>query len=221
VARIEAAGHLELFRLNADKVPKLLDDGDISALIPHGRYRIEFENVDYRVALRVDGREVLATDDTQYGPDLRQLIRLGTSGIQSEPSVVLTAADWTLELDHLAVHRDVYYRSDGRLDNASTKGIRNPRAGYPGWGTARSPTLLRDDPPDYFCMGDNSPQSKDARLWWEVCPMLEYRGDYKLGTVPGDQLIGRAFFVYWPSGHRLSRETPAIIPNVGRMRLIR
>ena len=74
---------------------------------------------------------------------------------------------------------------------------------------------------DFFCCGDNSPQSKDGRLWVDVSPMLKNEGRYQYGTVPGNQLIGRAFFVYWPSGLRFSQETLAIIPNVGRMRMIR
>ena len=45
---------------------------------------------------------------------------------------------------------------------------------------------------------------------------------YQLGTVPRYSLIGKAIFVYWPSGFRLpfAPHLP-IIPNVGRMRLIR
>jgi signal peptidase I len=45
---------------------------------------------------------------------------------------------------------------------------------------------------------------------------------YQLGTVPKYSLIGKAIFVYWPSGFLvpgLSRLP--VIPNVGRMRLIR
>ncbi len=80
-----------------------------------------------------------------------------------------------MELRHVAVYRDVYYQS-GRnvvLANDSAHGaVTNALVGYPGWGTTGNPILLRTDPPDYFCCGDNSPQSKDSRLWWEVCPML-------------------------------------------------
>ncbi len=111
----------------------------------------------------------------------------------------------------------MYYRSDFTLDDIS----KNIFARYPGWGTTTNPILLRTDPPDYFCLGDNSPQSKDSRLWWQVCPLLEARGNYQYGTVPGDQMIGRAFFVYWPGGYRFSNDTPAVIPNVGKMRIIR
>ncbi len=45
---------------------------------------------------------------------------------------------------------------------------------------------------------------------------------YKLGTVPQYSLIGKAIFVYWPSGFRVPGLSGLpIIPNVGRMRLIR
>ncbi len=45
---------------------------------------------------------------------------------------------------------------------------------------------------------------------------------YQLGTVPQYSLIGKAIFVYWPSGYRVPGLSGLpIIPNVGRMRLIR
>jgi len=48
------------------------------------------------------------------------------------------------------------------------------------------------------------------------------RRTYQLGTVPRYSMIGKAVFVYWPAGFRPPM-FPAlpIIPNVGRMRLIR
>ena len=124
----------------------------------------------------------------------------------------------------MTVHRDVYYVATNLEPYNPMNGRQNPFPGYPAWGVATNPILLRDNPPEYFCCGDNSPQSKDSRLWWEACPNLSSRtgeNRYQLGTVPGDQMIGRAFFVYWPGGLRLSEDVPAIIPNVGRMRIIR
>ena len=45
---------------------------------------------------------------------------------------------------------------------------------------------------------------------------------YQLGTVPRYSLIGKAIFVYWPSGFQVPGVSGLpIIPNVGRMRLIR
>ncbi|MFH1419598.1 MAG: S26 family signal peptidase [Planctomycetota bacterium] len=227
-------------KIAADGTVTLDTAGPKGARIPLGEARgigplqvgepltIEFENVDFRVALRINGEEVLATDDSQYGPHSRHgpsIERLRSHPVNrnspyDESSAALAASRLPLEIRHLTVYRDVYYRSDQQLDVLGN----GPRAGHPGWGTQGNPILLRADPPEYFCCGDNSPASKDSRLWWEVSPKLAARtGDdkYSFGTVPGDQLIGRAFFVYWPSGFRISSSVPAMVPNVGKMRIIR
>ena len=102
--------------------------------------------------------------------------------------------------------------------------ITNPFFKWPGWGTQGWPIMLRDgEHSEYFMLGDNSPGSKDSRLWWEIGPHLQHLGEeYQVGTVPADQLIGRAFFVYWPSGYRRAWTADiGIIPNFGRMRWIR
>ena len=45
---------------------------------------------------------------------------------------------------------------------------------------------------------------------------------YQLGTVPRYNLIGKAFFVYWPSGFRPpGLASLPIVPNFGKLRLIR
>ena len=77
-------------------------------------------------------------------------------------------------------------------------------------------------------LGDNTAASKDSRLWDTWGPHLDRRAeDFQLGTVPEDQLIGKAFFVYWPSPNRIEwlDWIPVIggnvVPDVGRMRWIR
>ena len=48
------------------------------------------------------------------------------------------------------------------------------------------------------------------------------RRTYQLGTVPRYSLIGKAIFVYWPAGFRIpGLSALPILPNAGRMRLIR
>jgi signal peptidase I len=43
-------------------------------------------------------------------------------------------------------------------------------------------------------MGDNSPRSKDSRLWSNV------RDAKHRHAVPRTALVGKAFFIYWPHG---------------------
>jgi signal peptidase I len=47
---------------------------------------------------------------------------------------------------------------------------------------------------EFFMMGDNSPRSKDSRLW------SNGRGAVHRHAVPRVALVGKAFFVYWPHG---------------------
>ena len=184
---------------------------------------VSFEDLDYRLTLRVGGREVLASSDdadspAYYGPDLRSLRRM-RSKAASPPRVY--GEGGAFELTHLVVERDVYYYHD-----TSVRSLALPWAPRTGWGSADAPILLRQD--GFFMLGDNTSASKDSRLWDQVGPHLVDRGEaFQLGTVPKDQLIGKAFFVYWPSGHRLEwlplpgLNRFGIIPDVGRMRWIR
>lgn len=221
LARLSTDGTVVLERLGQGGVRLQLQKAHIEPFRPLQPHVIEFENVDYRVALRIDDVDVVATDDSQYSPDVVGLLNASENIIPGqEAGVRIGAEGLPLEIRHLTVDRDVYYRSDFPLDEGTLR-QRNPFARYPGWATCTNPIFLRSDPPDYFCLGDNSPQSMDGRLWWKVCPLLESRGDYQHGTVPGDQMIGQAFFVYWPGGYRFSKDTPAVIPNVGKMRIIR
>ena len=177
-----------------------------------------------------------------------------------KPSTVrIGARKLRCRLRHVVLERDVYYRSQKHSEPTSPPEQGKPTQTnpfclahrqrnhvWPGWGTAGCPILLRPDRTvdgrryagEYFMLGDNSPASKDSRLWWEIGPHLQPLGqEYQVGTVPGDQLIGKAFFVYWPAGYRLPgavarwlRWIPAIgplvqetgiCPNAGRMRWIR
>ena len=96
-----------------------------------------------------------------------------------------------------------------------------------------NPITLRkfddSDLDEFFVLGDNSPQSLDSRAWTLASPTLRLFDDagephYQLGTVPRYNMIGKAFCVYWPAGFSvpaLPSGFPRVLPNVGRMRLIR
>ena len=70
----------------------------------------------------------------------------------------------------------------------------------------------------YFVLGDNSPQSKDARLWHgPAFSHIDDRGIRVKHCVTRDMLIGKAFFVYWPHPWRLGSTALPIIPNIPGM----
>ncbi len=201
----------------------LMASKQLAPFAPGRSVEINFENVDYRLAIEVGGREVLASSDdpnspAYYGPDLKALCRLSPrAGVPPQ----IHGEKGAFELAHLSVERDIYY-----YHNPTFRALSLPWAPRSGWASPESPLLLREH--EYFMLGDNTAASKDSRLWDVPGEHLLARGEaFQLGTVPEDQLIGKAFFVYWPSGYRLSwlpvpgLNRLGIIPDVGRMRWIR
>jgi len=217
--------------------------GSVGALQAGRSYRVALSHVDFRVTLWVDGRALLVSNDRQYRADRRQLeSRLAASTRRPipTPQVKIAARGGPCQLKHVKVERDVYYTSplirpveEGPLWDFARrlrrKGKLTDRS--PGWGTTGNPITLgkfKDASLDqFFVLGDNSPQSLDGRAWTSASPTLRLTDDdgrevYRLGTVPRYNLIGKAFFVYWPSGYRLPLLPGLpIVPNVGSMRLIR
>ena len=184
---------------------------------------VQFENVDYRLALTIEGKQVLSSSSDPsspafYAPEVGKLRR--EKRVPSAIPPRMEAEGGAFDLTHLAVDRDEYYFHDMRMNPLQ----RLPWAPRMGWGSPISPIMLREG--EYFMLGDNTAASKDSRLWDEAGPHLRDRGEaFQLGTVPRDQLIGKAFFVYWPAGHRIDwlplLDRIGIIPDVGRMRWIR
>lgn len=177
---------------------------------------VEFTNVDYRVTLRVDDKDLIATTPQQYGPDKRMLMQAFETGQRlPKPTVEIAAERQQAEVTHLSLWRDVYYT--------------NRNADYQGGGPLRSANpfnfperVMHLGPDEYFTCGDNSLISLDGRYWEEPIDLPAEDLLAPAGVVPGRFLLGKAFFVYWPAGFRpIQRETvPSLIPNFGKMRFI-
>ncbi len=196
--------------------------GNIDPLSPGDAVQISFEHVDYRLSLSVADREVLASSSDPnapgyYAPSIYALRRLSRPVGADAPQIFGTGSAFTVT--HLAVRRDVFYYHDASYMALPTL-YWAPRS---GWASPDYPMLLRSH--EYFMLGDNTSASKDSRLWDTLGDHMAVRGeDFQLGTVPKDQLIGKAFFVYWPSPHRLEWLPSlkfGVVPDVGRMRWIR
>ncbi len=181
---------------------------------------VSFANVDRRLEVCFDGAVVW--QHAFDGPAATAAWARAQGYDAGPPLVRIGASQVRLDLCHMAVHRDVYYRDDEfiRAQTSFGRSIRSPYADYPAWASRDNPMLLRQN--EYFVLGDNSPQSYDSRLWWQMGEHLANRPEpYRVGTVPADQMIGQAFFVYWPNGYRIFGYGLPIVPNVGEMRWIR
>jgi len=156
--------------------------------------RVDLINVDYRVVLRIDDRDVLWTTPEQYGPQLgsradpgsadtlfgryarqQDLGRAMTNALAVrdafDPATVsIRAENQVAEVSHVSLWRDVYYTPGFTYHMP----IRWGRPGDPirlhrkGDKVKAAETDLRRDytaDDEYFVLGDNSILSSDARMW--------------------------------------------------------
>jgi signal peptidase I len=182
-----------------------------SAALPTSSGRplhVEFMNVDYQVTLRVDGRDLIRTTPEQYRPDVDTLLRGWRSKTQPKPEIRLGAEAQACTLSHITLWRDVYYTNQDSENYSSD--IK--------WGIPSRPVRLGPD--EYWVLGDNSLMSGDGRYWGMPVDLPEEGLRAQPGVVPGRFLLGKAFFVYWPAGYRLSPSSPGVVPNFGHMRFI-
>jgi signal peptidase I len=209
-----------------------------SPMSPSVGRKVELAHVDHGVKIWVDGGKVFDKDYSISLARLKKRLETAADTPLPIPGARIGGKDGPLEFAHLKLMRDVYYtdfqlgRSDSNGPNFLTDYAGNLGPHAQGWGVKDNPIELtkNDEDPDldeFFVLGDNSPQSLDSRGWIEAAPSLRLYGkdkkrQYKLGTVPRYNMIGKAMFVYWPSGYRLPLlPSLPIVPDVGRMRLIR
>jgi signal peptidase I len=179
-----------------------------------GEHKILLANCDEELRLWVDGNLVSFDGPTAYSD-----LRLGNTSPQDADlaPVGVASAGAAVRISHLRVLRDIYYIAD-RWPGGQGRDVFYRGDAKPGHGTDPSPGAPNVDFPldadQFFVLGDNSPMSKDARLWSR---------DY--WWVPRQLLIGKALFIYWPhSWDRLPyfNSIPCpYFPNFSRMGLVR
>ena len=202
----------KLFRKAGDGAEREL----ASATVSFGSrpVRVDFENVDHRVTLRLNGEVVLQTTPQQYAPDTKALLAQHRAMKNAPlPAVEIAAERQTASLSHLSLWRDVYYLNRDKRYMSNT----------PAWGTPADfpENVITLGPKEYFVLGDNSLMSLDARMWNEDIELADLQ--VQAGRVPDRFMLGKAFFVYWPAGYKpvAVESMPALTPNFGDMRFIR
>lgn len=204
-----------------------------TALRGAGSYKIRYANCDDRIYLWINDQEVAIPGDGCYrrSGKLRPYFHPQDYGDARPLGIGFQGGE--LSVQRLKVFRDLYYLTAADFDNNGIslrkragrmvtelpklyEDYENPAA----WARPEfqeyydvfdhdSPlnwdneafVLLEDQ---FFPMGDNSPQSQDARKW-DAAKYVERR-----------LLIGRALMVYWPH----TWNSPPFWPNFNRMRII-
>lgn len=184
------------------------DGGNVIELISDEKIKfennclVEFSNTDHLLTFKV-GKSSIEYDLGKNADDLG-------SRVSVDAPKVAISGQGNLAISGVKIFRDIHYiDSDGGNVIRANQG--NPF------------TLGKDE---FFAMGDNSPASFDSRMWNRPGFANPGKEPYREGIVPRDYLVGKAFFVYWPSGFRINANSPIpffrlpIIPNVGDMKVI-
>ncbi|MCY2991273.1 MAG: signal peptidase I [Planctomycetota bacterium] len=200
-----------------------------TALRGRGKYQLQFSNCDHELLLWVNNHLVTFEGPTTYQP----AANVKPKWSQAEPGDLeplgIGAQGLSLSVSRLQVLRDEYYvavtsrtpmkheyeipwEDDQILDVLTTPQDWNAT---PLFDSRRDNVYFELQSNQFFPMGDNSPQSKDGRLWSETI-----QGG-KLSPPPyvsRELLTGQALVIYWP--HSWRAPIP-FTPNLKRMGLIR
>jgi signal peptidase I len=171
-----------------------------------GRYRLQFANVDERVSLVVDGKEVggegIVLESNESAP-------IPTAADLAPAAIAVRNA--SAFASDLVLKRDIYYtQTPGRVDYGNVWEDHYPRTPKELFDFLSDPSRFASlanvrsheyeiGADRFFMMGDNSPCSKDSRGWGRDDSAWD-DSDRKYWEVPRPLMTGRAFYVYWPHG---------------------
>lgn len=204
-----------------------------------GHYRLRWANVDDELVLWVNGSVVAPTAPATYKSpaDERPYYRApdvatrdpGDLGDLAPVRVGVTGGD--VAVNRLRVLRDLYYiavswetDTDSEYERVpysqANEVLDNPDL----WGTtplfaSRRKLEFQMGEDQFFPLGDNSPYSKDARLWSERA--TDFQPEWTDHFFRREMLIGKAFVVYFPHlTYTVGVGSQPLMPNFSKMRRI-
>ena len=249
-------------------VNRLIDQGNTeeetiaktsTAMQGSGTYDVCFANVDDRLVLWLNGSIVEFDDSTSYrsesanSPQQTDLVPVG-----------IAAKGVSVTVTGLTLKRDVYYRAEtvdptrggvnelGGGDESHLGELLSSPEAWTKYYTERqndrlksgsgSASIFKLKEDEFLVLGDNSPRSKDSRLF-DSNRRTRRGNTFQRFAVPRNAIIGKAFFTYWPhaipfmnegkgyslTNHATIRGEPTKYPNLrvpfypqfGRMKRIR
>jgi signal peptidase I len=204
-----------------------------------GSYDLRFSNCDDQLLLWVNNRLVEFDGPTTYLTQRSVKPKWSARDAGDLEPVGLGTAGVALRVARLRVLRDVYYvassyhtEEEGRIPadddyqdllytGTRDEYIAGVFADPKSWATTplfdarRENVRFEIGPDQFFPCGDNSPQSRDARVWSQFGDVAD---PHPPPFVRRDLLTGKALLIYWP--HAWRRPIP-FLPNFRRMGLIR
>ena len=200
---------VSLIWMNRDKEEEAELGKATTSITGPGDYHLEFANVDNRLCLWVNGKLIPFGPNAEY--PLPESEDFGPQDDDLTP-VGIAARGMNVDVAHLQIHRDIYYRSSHveQPQDFSPWGHEqdewSPCSAHPHLRSLLSDPVrwnesykacVRDakfelGADEFLMLGDNSPRSKDSRLWGN-----DRRAQHR-HAVPRSALVGKAFFIYWP-----------------------
>jgi signal peptidase I len=149
-------------------------------------YLVRFANVDNRLTVWVDSKLPFDDGVTYLGPTEQFAGPVAENDL--EPASI-GAKGAPVTVRKLCLYRDTYYTASiNDSPSAPDAGTAVDFSNKDTWDPLSNsmPVKTMYVQPDHFlCLGDNSPESSDGRIW---------------GLVPERLLLGRAMLVYYPFG---------------------
>jgi len=235
--RLDADGRVRLGRIDGASNAFVAFDTPAASVAPlaaEDTRNIELWYVDQELSIWVDGRKV---QQKRFDADID--VVKAAPPLDGPPLVRIDVDGCPATLHHVQVDRDLYYTVPDGFDRTYD------RRGGDDFGRGVSSKPVRGDSIDargrpydiyanqFFCLGDNSPESMDSRSWGRTDPWirqskfsnadadpLDAVPPVQDGVVPRRLMMGRAFFVYFPAMHGRTPTSKKFIPNFGDMRFI-